>query len=113
MGSQPAGLLSWSGASTFRALVTFSLALERYGGGTANHANHTRARAKRIGWEPRAGLLSWSGASTFRALVMRNTNLAVVPFRNAIGLTMPQVIAFRNAIGLTMPHARGDVQKAW
>lgn len=88
MGSQPAGLLSWSGASTFRALVTFSLALERYGGATASLANHTRARTKRIGWEPRAGLLSWSGASTFRALVMRNTNLAVVPFRNAIGLTM-------------------------
>merc|ERR1719240_1971998 len=64
MGSQPAGLLSWSGASTFRALVVQLFAVVRYG-----VSRSTRFRAKRLGWEPPAGLLSWRGASTFRALV--------------------------------------------
>jgi len=66
---EPRPMLSWSGASTFRALVTrsYSLAVER----------HSGVRHKSLGWEPRAGLLSWRGASTFRALVKRNTCLSV------------------------------------
>ena len=70
-------MLSWSGASTFRALVTrsYSLAVERYSG--AGQKSQTKRRTKSLGWEPRAGLLSWRGASNFRALVKRNTCLAV------------------------------------
>jgi len=77
VGWQPAGLLSWSGASTFRALVTLghSLSVVCYSGGT-RHTSRTR-QAKSLGWEPRAGLLSWRGASTFRAIVKRNTCLAM------------------------------------
>ena len=75
MGPQPA-LLSWSGASTFRALVKRNtvLAVERIGRTRRTCKN---AGVKCLGWEPRAGLLSWRGASTFRALVKRNTVLAV------------------------------------
>lgn len=78
MGTQPAGLLSWSGASTFRALAiqTFAVARQsRCGSGTMSSPPPPPAR--RLGWEPRAGLLSWRGASNFRALVKRNTCLAV------------------------------------
>merc|ERR1719502_1046777 len=38
MPKAPAGLLSWSGASTFRALVPQLFAIERFGGGARRHA---------------------------------------------------------------------------
>ena len=96
MGMQPAGLLSWSGAKTFRALISLShsLAVTTYAHG-ASGARRTRRTshnlAKSLGWAPRAGLLSWRGASTFRALIKRNTCLAVARTADVPSVDVPSV----------------------